>query len=176
MDLPARAAADRLVSLSAVLASREARQARQNAWRQRFGLPLISFTPLSPGAVKDTDLTRQVFSRGSAAIKAALAAKQWRIAEEQIYLPETGAEALFAVCADAAALKQAMIALEDGQPAGRLWDIDVLSADGDILCRAAFGRTPRRCLLCPRPAAVCGRSRRHSAAALLARMEAIMCR
>ncbi|MEA7571641.1 citrate lyase holo-[acyl-carrier protein] synthase, partial [Salmonella enterica subsp. enterica serovar Virginia] len=40
------------------------------------------------------------------------------------------------------------IALEQRYPLGRLWDIDVLTAEGEILSRRHFALPARRCLLC----------------------------
>jgi len=172
---PAAQAAGDAVSLAELLAAREARQARQNEWLAQHKTPLISFTPIAPGAVKNNALTRAAFARGAAAIAAELCAHNWPLIEKQEWLLPTGAEAFFAVNAPAAALKQAMTALEDDTPIGRLWDIDVLDTSGKILSRADFGLSPRRCLICERPAAECGRKQSHSIAELQAKMGAILC-
>lgn len=72
-----------------------------------------------------------------------------------------GPEALYVLDADAKAVKTAMIRLEGSYPWGRLWDLDVIAANGERLTRRRLGLLPRSCLLCSRPAHECSRSRRH---------------
>jgi len=164
------------VSLAQLLAGREARQARQRAWLARHKMPLVSLTVLAPGAMKNTPFTAEAFAGGRAAVAAELAARFWPVAAAAAWDLPTGAEAFFAAAAPAAALKRAMIRLEQSAPAARLWDIDVLDARGKILSRADFGLSPRRCLICARPAAECGRSQSHNIAELQAAMGALLCR
>jgi len=168
-------ASAREVSLADVLASRDERQARQRAWLARYQMPLISFTIIAPGAVKDNAVTREASKRGVTAIEAMLAAHHWPVAEVRTWAKPTGAEVFFSIQAPASDLKQAMVTLEDSAPIGRLWDIDVLDASGEILSRADFGLPPRKCLICDRPAAECARARRHSVPELRAKMEALLC-
>lgn len=61
--------------------------------------------------------------------------------------------------------------LEVSRPIGRLWDIDVLDAQGRILSRLDIGLPARRCLLCRQPAKICARQRRHGSEQLLQEME-----
>ena len=73
----------------------------------------------------------------------------------------TGPEALYVVEAHARELKQALVALEESHPLGRLWDIDVIDPDAGPVARASLGLPARRCLVCEEPAHACARSRRH---------------
>ena len=57
---------------------------------------------------------------------------------------------------------------------GRLFDFDILRADGSKLSRQELGFLERTCLLCGNPAFLCGRSRTHSAQELLAKEIEIM--
>ena len=57
---------------------------------------------------------------------------------------------------------------------GRLWDIDVLTPEGEILSRRDYSLPPRRCLLCEQSAAVCARGKTHQLTDLLNRMEALL--
>jgi len=165
---------DRAVTLTELLASRDARQARQHAWLQRHGVTLISFTVVAPGPVKDCDLTRRIFSHGLLALEALATRAAWPVNARASFALVTGPEALFAINAPAQAVKQATIALEQTHPLGRLWDIDVLTPHGDILTRRQFSLPPRACLICSRAAALCAREQTHTLAQLLAQMEALL--
>ena len=160
------------VSVEGLLAGRDKRRARQQAWLTRYGLPLVSFTVLAPGAVKDSALTRRIFNRGLRALRARLAEAGWTIRQQRCAAPATGAEGLLAVDAPARELKRAVIALEEASPLGRLWDFDVLTPQGEMLSRRDFGLPARSCLICQRDAAVCARERAHSLAELLRLMAA----
>ncbi|MDU7389689.1 citrate lyase holo-[acyl-carrier protein] synthase [Atlantibacter hermannii] len=163
---------DRAVTLPELLASRDARQARQTAWLQRHGVTLISFTVVAPGPVKDCDLTRRIFSHGLLALDALATRAGWPVKARASFAFVTGPEALIAINAPAPAVKQATISLEQTHPLGRLWDIDVLTPHGEILSRQQFSLPPRTCLICSRPAALCAREQTHTLAQLLAHMEA----
>ena len=71
-------------------------------------------------------------------------------------------------------LKLATIELEHSHPLGRLWDIDVLTPEGEILSRRDYSLPPRSCLLCEQSAAVCARGKTHQLTDLLNRMEALL--
>ena len=70
-------------------------------------------------------------------------------------------------------LKKIAVHAEETSPLGRLFDIDVLIAEGGI-SRAALGAPPRRCLICQRDAKACARSRAHSMEDLLAEVDKII--
>ena len=74
--------------------------------------------------------------------------------------------------APAQTVKRAAIALEQTHLLGRLWDIDVLTPQGEILSRQQFSLPPRACLICSRAAVLCAREQSHTLAELLAHMEA----
>lgn len=61
----------------------------------------------------------------------------------------------------AIALMLAMPA-EDTHPLGRLFDIDIINADGVPVSRDAIGEKPRRCLVCDHEARYCMRMRWHT--------------
>lgn len=163
--------ADRAVTLPELLASRDARQARQTAWLKQHGVTLISFTVVAPGPVKDSDLTRRIFAHGLQALKGMARDAGWPAIAQASFALITGPEALLAINAPAQAVKRAAIALEQTHPLGRLWDIDVLTPQGEILSRQRFSLPPRACLICSRAAALCAREQSHSLAELLAHME-----
>lgn len=174
MPLYLSSAANTPVTVAQMVASRDARQARQQEWLAKYGISLISFTVVAPGPVKDSQLTRRIFNHGLRALRHELEAQGWEIKKQRCAGLATGAEGLLAVNAPADSLKQAAIALEQSHPLGRLWDIDVLMPQGKILSRGDFALPARRCLLCEETAAVCARERAHPLAELLNRMEALL--
>ncbi|EDU3769347.1 citrate lyase holo-[acyl-carrier protein] synthase [Salmonella enterica] len=81
--------------------------------------------------------------------------------------PVTGAEAIYSVNMNVAALKRLCVRLEEIHPLGRLWDLDVIGVDGHPASRTETGLSPRCCLLCDEQAHVCARSRTHDVKQLL---------
>ncbi|TPG63480.1 citrate lyase holo-[acyl-carrier protein] synthase [Ewingella americana] len=164
-------AANRAVSLPELLTSRESRQTRQRAWLARHHCTLISLTMVMPGAVKDTTLSRELFCLAWQALETLSQQRGWPWLAWRCLPQDTGSEGLIALDVPAQEVKQATLALEDNQPLGRLWDIDVLDASGAILSRRDFGLPARHCLLCAQPANQCGREQKHSTAQLLGHMQ-----
>ncbi len=71
----------------------------------------------------------------------ALAAKQgWQIQEQAALVSASGPEGMLSIAAPACDLKLATIELEHSHPLRRLWDIDVLTPEGDILSRRDYSR------------------------------------
>lgn len=174
MPLYLSCASHRAITLPELLASRDARQARQQQWQTKYASSLISFTTVTPGPVKDSELSRRIFNHGIRSLRQRLAASGWEVVQQRCFGFATGAEGLLAVKAPALALKQAAIQLEQEHPLGRLWDIDVLTPAGVLLSRQAFDSPARRCLLCERDARVCAREHTHSATALLNHMKRLL--
>lgn len=160
----------REVGVMDVLRARDARAARQQEMLKKHGLPLISFTMNIAGPVKTDGLIRRAFFEGVARIEAVLTARRIGICDRVQTLEFTGNEQLWAVDADASALKDWMRAIEEEHPLGRLFDIDVLDANGAKLSRDGH----RKCLICGGDVHVCGRSRAHSAQELFLRAREMM--
>lgn len=108
------------VSIPELLASRDERQARQRAWLTRHATPLISFTVVAPGPMKDSALTRRIFNHGVTALHTLAEEYGWTIREQAALASASGPEGLLAIDAPAQALKQATITLEQRYPLGRL--------------------------------------------------------
>ncbi|XBS71591.1 citrate lyase holo-[acyl-carrier protein] synthase [Acerihabitans sp. KWT182] len=162
------------VTLDALLAAKERRAARQSAWLGRYGLPLLSLTLVTPGPVKDSLRYRQLMAEALNACGRMLADRGWPVAAWQAFWLPTGPEAFYSVDGEAAQIKAAAVALEQRHPLGRLWDMDVLSVHGGLIGRKALGQAGRRCLVCHRPAHVCGRSRRHPLPEVMMKIEALL--
>ncbi len=159
------------VDLAAMLAARERRAERQRTALARFGLPIASVTLVMPGPVKDTPSARFAMQTAEEAMNTLFLRRGWKVAYTERTGEATGAEALYAVTADAIDLKRSLVALEDTHPLGRLWDLDVLCPVRGGIARGGLGLAARRCLLCNEPAHACARSRRHPLPSLLAAIE-----
>lgn len=150
-----------------MLLARDRRASRQAALLARYGCPVISFTMNIAGPVKDSPLIRYAFRSGLRQLEALPCAQLCR---EVIFEP-TGPEALLVYeTQDARLLKAFCIRLESEGEAGRLFDLDVLDANGEKLSR----ETGRTCLVCGGPVSVCSRSRAHGLEAITARTRTIL--
>lgn len=155
------------ITLEQMLLARDRRASRQAALLSRYGRPVISFTMNIAGPVKDSPLIRYAFRSGLRQLEALPCAQLCR---EVIFEP-TGPETLLVYeTQDARLLKAFCIRLESEGEAGRLFDLDVLDANGEKLSR----ETGRTCLVCGGPVSVCSRSRAHGLEAITARTRAIL--
>ena len=155
------------ITLEQMLLARDRRASRQAALLARYGCPVISFTMNIAGPVKDSPLIRYAFRSGLRQLEALPCAQLCR---EVIFEP-TGPEALLVYeTQDARLLKAFCMRLESEGEAGRLFDLDVLDANGEKLSR----ETGRTCLVCGGPVSVCSRSRAHGLEAITARTGAIL--
>ncbi len=158
------------VELPAMLAARENRAQRQAQLRDKFHAPLLSFCLNIPGPVKTTPELRQLFTAAVSEIKKILTGIGVEVLAADEQHADTGDELLLAVDGDAAEMKRRMTDLEETHPLGRLFDIDIIDADGQKLSRPV----PRRCLLCQEQAQACASTRRHSVAELTAKIESML--
>ena len=151
-------------SLLEILDARERRVQRQNALLQQFGKPLLCFTMNIPGPVKlDRDVSIG-FHVGKWLLDDALS--RCHVLFSEARQEATGCEAFYVVDLPARDLKQLAVDLEDIDPIGRLFDMDVLDTGGTKLTREELGYPKRKCLLCDQEAVVCARSRAHGLEAL----------
>ncbi len=156
------------VTLAEMLDARERRaQAQTELLRQADEAScLVSFSLNIAGDVKRTAKTRLLFDEGLRAFGAFGFCELTR----KTFDGATGTEALVLLKESAATVKETLERLEDAFPAARLFDFDVLNADGEKLSRSV----PRRCLVCDGPAAVCARSRAHGLDAVKAATETLL--
>ncbi|MBO1264526.1 citrate lyase holo-[acyl-carrier protein] synthase [Proteiniclasticum sp. SCR006] len=152
-------------SLEEVLHTRENRVRFQEALAAEYAPDsVISFKLNIPGPVKSNETIGKIFSLGKSDITDAIAAEGWEILYEKIMDLKTGPELFLVTRGTLAEVKSAMIRLEEEMPLGRLFDLDVFAAEGTVvrtLSREALGYPERRCLICEKPAKVCGRNRTH---------------
>lgn len=149
---------EREVTLLEMLKAREERVRQQNALRERYSAPVVSFTLNIAGPVKDSPLIRRAFQWGQEQLEAGLTAAKQLVLERMEHLAPTGCEALYAVNGAAREIKAACVSIEDGSSLGRLFDMDVLDADGRKLDR----EKPRNCIVCGAPGKGCASRRVHS--------------
>lgn len=156
------------VTLEQMLASRDARAARQRALLAAYpGAALVSFLVNAPGPVKRTADAVRVFYAGRRAVLSALSDAGAPVLREETRELPTGNELFLAVRLPAAALKRICCALEASLPYGRLLDLDVLDASGHV-SRTALGYPERGCMVCGAPGAACSSRRLHALPEILA--------
>ena len=150
------------VTLAEVLEAREERAARQAFLLERYSVPLVSFTVVYPGPVKQTKTSVMLFSEGVKALEKELAEARLPVVFRETREKKTGNEALYAVDTDEKTLKRLCVEIEDTHRFGRLFDMDVVPGKGVSVSRTALGLPGRKCLICGRDAHICSRSRAHS--------------
>ena len=155
------------VTLEAMLHARDSRAARQRQALDCYRLPLISFSLVAPGAVKNSPVWQRVAEYAQREMTAVCQQWEWVTVWETRTDAPSGPEWMAAVCAPAKALKRQLVMLEQQHPLGRLWDIDVIDSDGRSLSRRELGLPARQCLICQQDAHVCARGRTHSLGLLL---------
>ena len=122
------------VTLAEMLDARERRaRAQTELLRQADGTCcLVSLSLNIAGDVKRTPKTRLLFDRGLKLFDRL----GFDEVERRVSDRNTGTEALMLLRADAAEVKSACERIEDAFPAARLYDFDVLNAEGEKLSRS----------------------------------------
>lgn len=134
---------------------------KQRQLLDTYTAPLLCFTMNIPGPVKfDRDVSIG-FHLGIWLLKESL--KGRRILHFESHTAVTGCEAYCVVDMPAKELKRLAVELEEIDPIGRLFDMDVLSPDGQKISREELGYPRRKCLLCEQDAYICAGRRTHSA-------------
>lgn len=149
----------RPVTVADMLDARDRRAERQKRFLETSPV-LICLTMNIPGPIKASTEILAAFREGVRHVQSAVGARPI------LYEAFTGPEAYVPLNADAEAVKREMCRIEDEEPLGRLFDLDVLAKNGEKCSRSALGLLPRSCLLCGKPVFACARSRAHSVSAL----------
>ncbi len=139
------------------------RSSTQKALLAKYQKPLISFTMNIPGPEKYNRDVAIGFAVGNWMLRDTLTG---RCLHREIHYRNTGCEAFYVVDMPARDLKQLTVSLEETDPIGRLFDMDVLDTDGSGITREQMGFPRRTCLICGEDASVCARSRAHGLDAL----------
>ena len=146
-------------TLQEILDSREKRAKTQKELLEKYQKPLVCFTMNIPGPVKmDRDIAIG-FAMGERLLKNAV---QQQLVFSAAHTPNTGAEGFYVVDMDAKQLKKLVLEIEEIDPIGRLFDMDVIDITGKKVSREDVGYPRRKCLLCDEDAVVCASRRTHS--------------
>ena len=148
------------VTLSEMLEAREQRAKTQKMLLKKHGGTLVAFTLNVPGQYKSFPLARKTFGEGIKCIQGQI--PDFLVIEKLLVDKNTGDEAYFILDAPAEAVKKRTVAIEEGHPLGRLFDMDVYGCDGVALRGEDTGRSVRTCIVCGGPVWTCSRSRAHS--------------
>lgn len=151
------------VVLEDVLQAREVRAARQEELRMSCGTGMFSVTLNIPGEVKTFAGSTELLQTAVKQIAEKCSEYGLAIVEERNRYPVTGPEALLAVDADPFILKRIAVSVEEALPYSRLFDIDVIDSEGRHVGRNELELVQRTCFCCCKPAALCVRSKAHTA-------------
>lgn len=158
-----------MLARMAILDARESRAEAQKELYRLYAVPVVSMTLVSPGIRKNTRTRRAALYAAWSILSRQFAAAGFSIREIRCRITAAGPECLLAAEGSAAEIKELCLELEERLPFGRILDIDVLSDSGKGLAslhREAFGKPPRRCLVCDSDAFLCIAEKRHTAAQL----------
>ncbi|MDY2738688.1 MAG: triphosphoribosyl-dephospho-CoA synthase CitG [Acidaminococcus sp.] len=162
------------VEVPDMLRARDGRALAQRKLLERFHKPLLFFTMNIPGPQKVSPLIRMGFEEGVRRLEEALAKAGIPILFQKVIDYKTGYEKYYVLGGAAGTVKEIAAQLENEDPLGRLFDMDVLDTDGRKLSREELGLPERRCFVCSEPAKGCARSRRHSLPVLIRNVERIL--
>lgn len=175
-----------MITLNELLASRDARHAtQQKLLAEHSGKTLVCLTVVMPGSVKRNQQSLTAAHAAVEAMRKAFAVKENKglfpletpeppenlVPLENPEPPaptlleldlETGYEAYLITPIPLLEAKRIAVNIEDTHPLGRLFDIDIINADGVPVSRDAIGEKPRRCLVCDHEARYCMRMRWHT--------------
>ena len=152
-------------SLEDILSFRDKKSARRAELTEKYGLPAVSFSLNLPGPEKRSFLSDFAFQKAVQKVRTVFGPPVFFETLSEI----GGESAFFVFDSPAPDLKRRAVALEDAA-FGRLFDLDVYDGKGEALHR----KTPRRCLLCEKPAAECARSRSHDLSALVEKTRSLL--
>ena len=149
----------------AILDARESRAEAQKELYNCYEVPIVSMTLVSPGIKKNTRTRMAALHVALSILSRQIASTGFTILQSRCRITAAGPECLLAVKGSASEIKELCLQLEERLPFGRILDIDVLSDSGKglkSLHREAFGRSPRRCLVCDSDAFLCIAGKRHT--------------
>lgn len=148
------------VTLQEVLAAREHRAARQKALLEAYGKTVISFCLNIAGPIKNSFLIRRTFDEGLRRLTDTLTANRLHILHQEQSDEITGCEALLVTDGPGETVKRLCINLEDADPLGRLFDLDVLTPV-ERWDRQRLGLPGRPCIVCGQIGKGCASRRLH---------------
>ncbi|MDR1029657.1 MAG: citrate lyase holo-[acyl-carrier protein] synthase [Treponema sp.] len=170
----------RPVNLEELLTERDSRVQRQGELLSRyldakpFGESVLLSLGLNiPGEYKRFPLADRSFREEMRITRLSLEAEQIPLIHEERAERDAGYTGFMVVAGEAARLKKLAENIEDTHRLGRLFDIDVIRADGGKLSRLDRGEA-RPCLICGKSGFACARSKAHSREELIDAVTSIM--
>lgn len=145
------------VTLNEMLSCRERRAEIQMNMLKKQSLPVVSFTMNIAGPIKTSPLIERGFNVGLFLLTSSISEE--KIKGKQISFLKTGPEAFLSVDTSAESLKEMLTDIEERNPLGRLFDMDVTDTSGKKLSR----QVERGCIVCGKKGRGCAASRAHSA-------------
>lgn len=158
-------------SLNDILKAREMRARYQQYLLHKYKNTVVSYKLNIPGPVKYSPLIKEIFDEGLSAFKQKLDESGIETVHEKLLYKNSGPEYFAVFNLSPYLIKKLTADIEETHPLGRLYDFDVLNAEGKRIDRQELGMGLRKCLLCENNAFECGRSRRHEVSDLIARIE-----
>lgn len=158
-------------TLQHILKSREQRAGYQQYLLNKYENTIVSYKLNIPGPIKYNSLIKDIFDEGLCVFRKKLDENSIVVIEEKVLYKNSGPEYFAVFNVSACFIKKLGIYIEEKHPLGRIYDFDVLSADGKQLSREELGGNPRKCLVCKSNAFECGRSRRHPLQVLTTNIE-----
>ena len=175
------------ITLDELLASRDARHAmQQKLMAEHSGKTLVCLTVVMPGSVKRNQQSLIVARAAVEAMRKAYNISDDLLPETELLTNElkneareclvecdlnTGYEAYLITPLPLLEAKRVAVDIEDTHQLGRLFDIDVIDAQGIPVSRDRVGGQPRRCLVCDHEARYCMRMRWHTQEEIWARIK-----
>ena len=156
------------ITLQEILDAREARARTQSKMLKAHGAPLICFTMNIAGPVKTSPIIERAFREGVKRIQETIAG--YEIMETYAEHTKCGPVLFCSLRADADRIKTAMTDIEETHPLGRLFDIDVIRADGTKTTR----QNERGCIVCGAPGRACAAGRLHPVSEITSATNGIM--
>ncbi len=142
-------------TLLQILRAREKRVELQKDLIMAYKTSLICFTMNIAGPKKITPLIERAFYEGVKLLKERF---EGYIVHSETNIAVTGCEAMFCVSMNADEVKKISTDIEDSHPLGRLFDMDVIAADGEKLSRKDL----RGCIVCGKEGRACAAGRLHT--------------
>ncbi len=157
------------ITLDHLLASREERASFQKELLKSYpGKTLVCLTVIMPGKVKRNLQSLVVAQAAVTALVSAFGDSMLKLRLRDL---PTGYEAYLVTPLSNEEAKKGTCRIEDTHPLGRLFDLDVIDADGVPMSRESVGLSPRKCLVCDNEARYCMRNRTHTMAELTAKID-----
>lgn len=151
------------VSLQEMLDFREKKAKVLHSLRDKYkNCTIVTMGMNIPGPRKNNQVILSAFNVGKSKVLAAIE-RNYSLREEIVFNDKAGNISFFVLdkC-DELQLKHLMVEVEQANPVGRLYDIDVYKEDGFQVSRSDIGATARKCFICGKDAKACGRNRTHS--------------